>query len=67
MMLAELTHALSALGKILKEKKGWRSSVFVSGEKLTEAQVDEVYEDCMPEEDDEGQIEYERKFNFFSL
>ncbi|KAK4880943.1 hypothetical protein RN001_004262 [Aquatica leii] len=29
------------------------------GEKLTEPEVDELFEDCMGEEDDEGQIDYE--------
>ncbi|XP_066147092.1 myosin light chain alkali-like [Euwallacea fornicatus] len=29
------------------------------GEKLTEEQVDELFEDCLDEEDDEGQIEYD--------
>lgn len=33
----------------------------VLGERLTEDQVYEVFDDCMPEEDDEGQIDYERK------
>lgn len=32
------------------------------GEKLTEAQVDEVFEDHMGEEDDDGNIEYVRKY-----
>ncbi|KAB0790604.1 hypothetical protein PPYR_05255 [Photinus pyralis] len=41
MMVAELHHALMALG-----------------EKLSEAEVDTLFEDCMGEEDDEGQIEY---------
>ncbi|KAF5304376.1 hypothetical protein FQA39_LY09755 [Lamprigera yunnana] len=43
MLLAELHHALIALG-----------------EKLTEKEVDLVFDDCMGEEDDEGQIEYKR-------
>lgn len=29
---------------------------------MTEDQVDELFEDCMDEEDDEGEIEYTRKF-----
>lgn len=35
---------------------------FVLGEKLTEDQVDELFEDCLDEEDDDGQIPYIRKF-----
>lgn len=31
------------------------------GEKLTEDEVDELFEDCLDEEDDEGQIPYIRK------
>ncbi|KAF5298685.1 hypothetical protein FQR65_LT09665 [Abscondita terminalis] len=31
------------------------------GEKLTEHEIETLFDDCMGEEDDEGQIEYERK------
>lgn len=30
-------------------------------EKLTDDEVDELFEDCMDEEDDEGEIYYDRK------
>ncbi|KAJ3667143.1 hypothetical protein Zmor_002545 [Zophobas morio] len=33
-------------------------SLLSLGEKLTDHQVDEVFEDCLDEEDDEGEIEY---------
>lgn len=31
------------------------------GEKLTDVEVDELFEDCLDEEDDEGEILYDRK------
>ncbi|KAF2887796.1 hypothetical protein ILUMI_18377, partial [Ignelater luminosus] len=34
------------------------------GEKLTEPEVDVLFRDCMGEEDDEGQIDYIRKYYF---
>lgn len=37
-------------------------SLLSLGEKLTDAEVDELFEDCLDEEDDEGEIPYERKF-----
>lgn len=36
-------------------------SLLSLGEKLTDAEVDELFEDCLDEEDDEGEIPYERK------
>ncbi|EEZ98545.2 myosin light chain alkali [Tribolium castaneum] len=33
-------------------------SLLSLGEKLTDAEVDELFEDCLDEEDDEGDIEY---------
>lgn len=32
-----------------------------SGEKLSDPEVDKVFEDCLPEEDDDGMIEYDSK------
>lgn len=32
------------------------------GESLTQEQVDELFADCMGEENDDGEIEYIRKF-----
>ncbi|XP_022920381.1 myosin light chain alkali-like isoform X2 [Onthophagus taurus] len=34
-------------------------SLLSLGEKLTDAQVEEVFEDCLPEENDDGEIEYD--------
>lgn len=33
-----------------------------SGEKLTEAELDEVVKDCMDEEDEDGMIPYVREY-----
>lgn len=33
---------------------------------MTDDQVDELFDDCMDEEDDEGEIEYIRKFQHIS-
>lgn len=32
------------------------------GEKLTDAQVDVVFEDCLDEENSDGEIDYDRKW-----
>lgn len=34
----------------------------IVGEKLADHEVDAVFEDCLPEEDDDGMIEYDSKF-----
>lgn len=34
---------------------------FISGERLSDAETDEVLADCMDKEDDDGFIPYERK------
>lgn len=47
MLLAELGHALLALG-----------------ETLTQEQIDEVFKDCMGEENDDGEIKYARKYRW---
>lgn len=37
------------------------------GENLTNEQVDEVFKDCMGEEDDDGNIKYARKYSIERL
>lgn len=37
------------------------SFAYFLGEKLTDIEVDELFEDCLDEEDDEGEILYDRK------
>lgn len=37
------------------------------GEKLTDAEVEEVLKDCMDPEDDEGFIPYDRKYRFVTM
>lgn len=36
-------------------------SLLALAEKLTDAQVDELFTDCLPEEDDDGMVEYDSK------
>lgn len=43
----------------------FHKNFFISGEKLTEAEVDELLEDCVDPEDDEGMIPYVRKYLYF--
>lgn len=66
MLLAELQHALLALGifKWTLACKWFLSDMFfwITGENLTNEQVDEVFKDCMGEEDDDGNIKYARKY-----
>lgn len=69
MLLAELQHALLALGMdelffdLIQNK--WLMFIYISqssGENLTNEQVDEVFKDCMGEEDEDGNIKYARKY-----
>lgn len=78
MLLAELNHALLALGMYfvdvicilycLCHKKSRPHSIFFSlfnlfsGEALDNEQVETCFKDCMGEEDDDGNIKYARKF-----
>lgn len=41
---------------------------FFSGEKLSDAELDEVVKDCMDPEDEDGMIPYVRKYsNFYHI
>lgn len=74
MLLAELNHALLALGKFIAgisasppspQKMSTHSnfpSLLNSGENLETEQVEAVFKDCMGEEDDDGNIKYARKY-----
>lgn len=63
MLVGELHHSLVALGKLL-----WCSNTCLEfnfgflGEKLTDKEVDIVFDDCLDEENSDGEIEYDRKF-----
>lgn len=65
MLVGELSHSLLSLGQYKNIENIYFSEIltFFLGERLTDAQVDEVFEDCLPEEDDEGEIEYDSKYN----
>lgn len=38
--------------------------ISITGEKLTNDQVDELFDDCLDEEDDDGMIPYDRKYSW---
>lgn len=64
MLLGELHHSLVTLG--IKKKRTCRFffcclTLWILGEKLTEDQVDILFEDCLDSENSEGEIEYDRK------
>lgn len=64
MLLAELSYALLGLGKCNNKTIGIIKNNLISslkGEQLTQDQVDVLFEDCMGEENDDGEIEYIRK------
>lgn len=42
-------------------------SLLSLGEALPDAQVDEIFKDCMDPEDEDGQIPYARKFKFIPI
>lgn len=41
--------------------------VALAGETLDNEQVETVFKDCMPEENDDGEIKYARKYSTFHL
>lgn len=61
MLVGELSHSLLALGKWICLQSTISPKIFHSAEKLTDAEVDELFDDCLDEEDDDGQIDYDRK------
>lgn len=68
MLLAELNHALLALGALFHFKYHYewnrnRANGSFLGEPLDNEQVETVFKDCMPEENDDGEIQYAREYN----
>lgn len=70
MVLVELTYALTALGKCVIINRNTNRNKFlnrtiypIKGEALTQEQVDTLYAECMGEENDDGEIEYTRKYS----
>lgn len=37
---------------------------WIIGEKLTEDQVDDLFQDCMPEEDEDGFVDYDSMYEW---
>lgn len=69
MLLAELNHALLALGKLRSLWEFWQFAYFdlikILGENLDNDQVEAVFKDCMGEENDDGEIQYAREYTLF--
>ena len=76
MLGAELTHILLSLGKhyscqtkricyLFRSTVSNNNFIISTGEKLTEAEVDEVSKDCMDPEDEDGMVPYVRKYSNF--